>query len=578
MPYRVLKISFLSLLLTGLCLTSYAGIVVREELESGVYAALRGGRVLYLECHPPAGDAAKSLLQRYLAEPESWKHYRNRDSVAIPFVRLKPQIRRQALLALFPDDYVDESGWWHTVVFQGTEGVETWWILSEWLTGLGTYYKAIAADPHNEALGDTLQAGQKVLIPRALLLDEMKPPTRPIESNDLLDVLPVGNGVLKYSEDKEGPYAIYHIQKGEALYTDVVVRFTDFRENDEIHRACEIIQTRSGIKDVCRMEAGDRVLIPQEMLSDRYQPAGSAQRVAYEEVQKEAQRLQDTRVATKDLEGVVIVLDPGHGGRDQGAAVKSMGLYEDELAYDMVCRIKHLLETQTRARIYITMRDESQQYESVDLERFAHDRDEYVLTTPPYKNNDAKVSANLRWYLANDIYKKELAQGTDPQKILFASIHCDALYNGRLRGAMVYVPGAQYRRSSETPSGTLYNRYAESRNCRTVTHTVAECRRDEALSRNFASNLLSTMRHNNPPLKVHSAGDPIRNVIRRSKGRSYVPAVLRNTKIPTKVLIETANMTNTTDQQRLADPKWRQWFAEAFVTAVTRHFEAKKDS
>lgn len=80
------------------------------------------------------------------------------------------------------------------------------------------------------------------------------------------------------------------------------------------------------------------------------------------------------------------------------------------------------------------------------------------------------------------------------------------------------------------------------------------------------------MRSNDPALKVHDAGDPIRNVIRQSGGKAYLPAVLRNTAVPTKILIEVANMTNPTDQTHLANPQWRQWFAEAFVQALRNHY------
>ena len=54
-----------------------------------------------------------------------------------------------------------------------------------------------------------------------------------------------------------------------------------------------------------------------------------------------------------------------------------------------------------------------------------------------------------------------------------------------------------------------------------------------------------------------------------------MPCVLRNTAVPTKVLLEVANMLNTTDQQRLADPKWREWLAEAIVDALKHHFESR---
>jgi N-acetylmuramoyl-L-alanine amidase len=39
-------------------------------------------------------------------------------------------------------------------------------------------------------------------------------------------------------------------------------------------------------------------------------------------------------------------------------------------------------------------------------------------------------------------------------------------------------------------------------------------------------------------------------------------------------LIETANIVNPTDRDRLADPWWRQQFAHAYVDALKRHFAA----
>ena len=54
----------------------------------------------------------------------------------------------------------------------------------------------------------------------------------------------------------------------------------------------------------------------------------------------------------------------------------------------------------------------------------------------------------------------------------------------------------------------------------------------------------------------------------------YVPAVLRNTKVPTKILVETANLKNRTDRKRLADPWWRQQFAIAYVDALKEYYGA----
>jgi len=54
-----------------------------------------------------------------------------------------------------------------------------------------------------------------------------------------------------------------------------------------------------------------------------------------------------------------------------------------------------------------------------------------------------------------------------------------------------------------------------------------------------------------------------------------LPGILRNNDVPTKILVETANINNATDRQRLADPEWRELFARAYVAALRRHFKAE---
>ena len=288
--------------------------------------------------------------------------------------------------------------------------------------------------------------------------------------------------------------------------------------------------------------------------------------------QSEAQRLRG-QVQSKDPEGVVVILDPGHGGRDHGAqtTTDNCTIYEDEAAYDIVCRIKQLLETQTRAKVYVTMLDPDRQYQPSDAEQFDNDEDESVLVTPNYPNHDAKVSVNLRWYLANSIYRKEINGGADPRKVIFTSVHLDAQFNGKLRGTMVYIPGAAQRRDSERGGPmTTYGIYAEVQEAPEAKSTAAERRRDEALSRNFAATLLDEL--GKQKIKRHSVGDPIRSVIRQSGGRQYVPSVLRNTIVPTKVLVECANLTNATDSKWITQPWWRQRFAEAYVNALKAYY------
>jgi len=375
---------------------------------------------------------------------------------------------------------------------------------------------------------------------------------------------------LSYGSDQEGRYAEYRMRKGETVYSGVVGKFTDYSGHVEVQGACETILQRSGIADARKICAGQRVRIPLEMLADRYQPQGTAERAEYEEVQAEALRLSGDKNRTKDLEGVVVILDPGHGGRDNGAPPVA-GVYEYAVNYDIACRIKNLLETKTRAKTFMTMKDADNGFKINNARTFSEDGNKVVQTTPPYYNDDAKVSANLRWYLANDICRRERSAGVNERNMLFTSIHCDALHR-EMQGAMIYVPGAAHRRESETPNGHDYSQYAEAREARTSSCTDVQALRDEAMSRVFAQTLVNALGGHKPSIKVHDSGDPIRNVIRQKGGKAYVPCVLRNTCVPTKVLIETANMNNAEDRGHLADPKWRQAFAEAFVDAVRKHF------
>jgi len=544
----------------------------RADLEPGVSAVIRGGRMIFLECHLPQGDAAKDLLKNYLADEEEWQIYKNRTAVAIPYSKLSVDAQLKTLQVLFPDDSVDKQGWWHVVKYAGADGVETWWSLAEWFTGSGPNQVAIRTHEANAALDDVLKAGQKVLIPMNLLPSLFRIPVNKEQLAEDTSVIFQMDSELSYGKDAKGEYAEYVLKKGETLFSGVAGRFTDFHEDKDILVACMAIQKRSGIKDARKAVPGQKIRIPMELLSDRYKPQGSQERQEYDAVDQEARKLAASRIPSKDLEGVVIILDPGHGGRDQGAAVKKLGLFEDELNYDVVCRIKKLLETKTRATVYITMKDESQGYKESANKQFVHDTDEHVLTTPPYWNDDARFSAHLRWYLVNDFYRRELEKKTDPRKMLFTSIHCDYLRDGGMRGTMIYVPGAKYRMSNHAPSGAEYNRFTEARGKGNVKFTQAECTRDEALSRLFANTLIDCLARHTPPIKVHSSGNPIRNVIKQSANRTFVPAVIKYSYVPAKVLVEIANLSNPTDQQRLADPQWRQAFAEAYVTAVKNYF------
>ena len=560
------------------CDSAWGGAAVRRAMGPGVTGALIDGDKLFLECRPPLGPSAEAYLGQYLANPADWKVYSGRQAVAIRFANLKPSVQRQLLLAVYPNDYVDGRGWWHILLSDSIAELRTFCL---WTTGSSTNSKHALRDKNNR---------RRILVPSSVLreefrhanqiaLPELEPlerpaapaPAAPVATNG--DAEPVDLDAaareLTYGRDARGEYAMYRLKSGEALYTAVVVRFTDYQEADSTLRACEVIRERSGIKDVRSMQAGQKILIPVDMLSARFAPKGSERRVEFEKTIKETKRLRSERRHTRDLDGVVVILDAGHGGRDNGAQNAKCGLYEDEINYDIMCRVKRILEAKTQAKVYTTIEDCHQGYEPSDCRTFTCGGKEQLLTTPRYDNQDAKVSANLRWYLANSYYRKELARGTNSRQIVFTSFHTDALFNSSMRGAMIYIPGASLRNGYEQPSASVYAKFAEVRQQNPSKSTAAERRRDEALSRSFADELMEAFGKRR--IRRHLEGDWIRNQIRRN-GKSYVPAVLRNTMVPTKVLIEVANMTNPTDCSRLADPEWRQLFAEAYVDALKAHF------
>jgi N-acetylmuramoyl-L-alanine amidase len=566
--YRHLVIA----LLLAAALPARAGELQRVELESNVQASVKDGRRLSLEVRPPRGAPGKALLQKYLAEDSNWKVYEGKGMVAIPYERLNSRARREVLLAVYGEDVIDERGWLHTVI-QHHEDLAT---LCEWITGRSADHRRVMQD--NGLQSPELTPGMAVLIAADLLPEVMKQftprraPQRENGDSETVDYKVVG-AQLSYGEDGQGQYAAYRLKKGEALYTAVVVQFTDFQDHTGVMEGVEIILKRNNIRDPRDIAVGTDVRIPFDILSARYLPHGTEEREAFEEVVRVAQALKHDRVRTRDLEGVVVILDPGHGIFDTGAVNHALGLYEDEINYDIACRIKKILESQTEARVYMTLEDISQGFEPTDARRFVHDTDERILTSPPYaprkEQYDNKISLNLRWMLANAIYHNEVNAGADSRKIVFTSIHTDALYSG-IRGAMVYVPGAAHRRRHEQPRHVEYARYAEGRDFGNFSCSDAEMRRDEAMSLNFAQILLDEL--GKKRIKRHDKSDPIRNHIRSNRNNAFVPAVLRNTKAPIKVLVETANINNRTDCERLADPQWRQWFAEAYVNALKSYF------
>ena len=362
----------------------------------------------------------------------------------------------------------------------------------------------------------------------------------PVSHWKALPALPDG---LKIGKDSQGEYASYIMQKGDTVWGSVVNVY--IKPSLRTNRTASEILKRSGISDATKLAEGAEIKIPLEYLSEKIESA----------------RLEKA----KPLTGVVVILDPGHGGIDTGAIGKG-GVYEDEVNYDIAVRLKKKLEDKTNARVYMTVRDRSRGYAENHSQTFPADQDEYVLTSPAYLIKDSKIGVNLRWYLANSIYRKEVKAKTNPSKIVFISIHADAI-GPASRGTMVYYPGRDYcKEGFKVPSN--YKRFNEVKEYPNVSYSYSERAKSETISMKFAQAVLASLRAKK--ILVHN-NIPLRNHINRSS--SFVPAVLKYNAIPTKILIETVNLENKSDILKIKSAAFRDLYAEALLDALIQFYK-----
>jgi N-acetylmuramoyl-L-alanine amidase len=576
-----------------------------DRLAADERPELHGGNdlVLAIKVHP--GDTYAAIGQRYLVDLRELRAVRTRNgdrlppdggSVAIPYASLNDRYKVRVIRVLFPEDAPREGNWIHRAgcgllpISQ-----ETLWNIALWLTGRGENFRSLA--DRNDLPGLLPAKDQEIAVPGELLLPPfaavaglqtasagtMSPAagSKDVVSDDFTEVpetepapalVPPAappdqatdtTGQLVYGKDSSGPFGRYRLKRGEALYS-VVMRFTGRVDSQEVNDLARAIAGRSGIKDVTDIPTGYGVRISFDDLLPEYLPATDPRREAWQTSRAEVARYTNPS-QSRNLEGVTVILDAGHGGRDRGAAHN--GVAEHEYVYDILCRIKALLERDTAARVLATIRDRKEGYRVRDSTRLTRNQAEVLLTDPPFPLLEPYVSVNLRWYLTNSYFRRLVAEGSDPLKIVFTSLHADARHPG-LGGAMIYVPGEEYRRSRYGYSGPVYARTREVREKPYVSFTRSERERSEGLSRQFARALVTSF--HDREVTVHPY-NPIRERIIR-KRRSWVPAVLRCSEVPVQVLIEVSNLSNVADSRLIADPGYRQKIAEAYVDALQRYY------
>ncbi|HET9482213.1 MAG TPA: hypothetical protein VFP98_10705, partial [Candidatus Polarisedimenticolia bacterium] len=392
----------------------------RAHVDERAVATLEDLSEIYLEVQAGPQDNYVAMALRYAGSELSWAAIENANGrrpvvegrfYGIPFDILSADWRARAIQALFPQDGPGEEGWVHRV--PDSDDGQPLQKVAIWFTG----DVALADDlAETNGIDDwSLPAGREVVIPAAVLLprflaavDLSEPPAEPAGPPGATrdekgrpapgeepapprrrpPAAPVRVGDLTFHDDPERPYAVYHLKAGEALYSSVVVRFTGRLDPEEVNQVAGSIAQLSGISRPTSIPIGFPVRIPRDLVLPEYLPPDDPQRIAYEADLAAAGRHRIT-VEAKDLHGVILILDAGHGGDDVGA--RRNGVHEDDYVYDILCRIKEVAERTTGARVFATIKDRSSAYKPLDGP-FRIDRDEMILTTPAYHPRQPHVS------------------------------------------------------------------------------------------------------------------------------------------------------------------------------------------
>jgi N-acetylmuramoyl-L-alanine amidase len=136
---------------------------------------------------------------------------------------------------------------------------------------------------------------------------------------------------------------------------------------------------------------------------------------------------------------------------------------------------------------------------------------------------------------------------------------------------MLYIPGTYHCRGNGGKRGRVYDARAEVREKQYVRLSYKDRVRSEGLSGEFARRLIDSLASYG--IKGNNE-KPIRNHVVRGR-HSYVPAVIRHNIVPTKVLVEVANLKNRDDVRLVADHEFRERYAAAFVQALKQYYGGK---
>lgn len=537
--------------------------------------------------------------------------------VRVPVTLLRGERVPAVFAALFARDRRAPEGWVHVVSAPWKGDAESWWEMAEWFCGSGADYPEVREA--NPGLGLYPPRGAEVLIPVRLLRPELRAlppegepfaptpvPTRPAPILPTATATPVvprptlaptaarpspgpprpapvptrvrveapatpapspgrppapaeREGDLEYEQDQ----AIYRLRPGEALYSAVVVRFTGQLLAADVNATAAELARLSGIEDVTAIPVGFPVRIPLELLLPEYLPAADPRRREWEKDREELAAIRRA-ISAANLDGIHVILDAGHGGYDTGAIVN--GVWESTYAYDVANRLRRALQRDSKATVWMTVRDAGQGDAPPERDTLAASRQQQLLVTPPYNLADASTGVHLRWVLANSILERLKAQKVDPERVVFVSIHADSLHPS-VRGLMVYVP-SRHLRAPRGPNPAGIWDCEEARTLKAPRFPAAFTARAEALSGQLGEAMVRSAERFG--VAVHPYR-PVRSSVLRG-GSRWVPAVLRYNRVPTSVLVEISNLANDEDRALVQTARFRERLALALAAGLGEAF------
>ena len=513
--------------------------------------------------------------------------------VRVPWELLSGARRVEAARALFPADRRVDEGWEHVVVAPFGGEAESWWELAERYCGDGVRYPRLRdANPGSGLFPAT---GARVVVPTACLTAEFRgvrsqgkrvlaepvgspsraatPPAStatgaarltPVATQPpFVPGVEVGEreeaAVLEYRDGA----AYYRLRAGEALYSAVVVRFTGQLTAVDVNATAVEIARASGIGDVTAIPVGYPVRIPLDLLLPEYLPAGDPRRAEWDRDRRELGAIRRV-IRAANLDGIHIVLDAGHGGGDSGATFGDV--WEASYTYDVMARVRRVLQRETKATVWTTVQDTRTDGKPVDRDGLPPGRAQRLLVTPPYDLSDPVTGVHLRWVLSNAILQRLTKRKVDPERVAFVSIHADSLHPA-VRGLMVYAPSRALRPArGPSPRGDWACREADEIAAPRFTPKFKA--RSEALSLQLGGSVVRAARSFAVPVHQYQ---PVRSSIIRSRSR-FVPAVLRNTAVPTAVLIEICNLNNREDRELVQTWRFREKLAHAIAAGLAEGF------